>query len=246
MIDSIFNIIDRLSHKPSTELKGFLEAKDWDESVLKNRKIHIIRNEDESYIRFVIENWDTPQAIANLLFHPIMIPPDIRFETLMKGMESDNIYFHLAAIVGAQRHHSLWFSEFERFRIKQKLHHFLCQTKGIRALRASLSYYNYASIMDTDSLIQAAEFHLNDKMRKNILAILIKIHGLDNIRAILMIAQGEGNNGAFILRAMLIIHAQKVKNAPERKRAFLSSSIATPTLAYIPNWEEVLERRIVC
>src|SRR5262245_55647916 len=87
----------------SVELEAFLAAEDLDEVLNARGKITALTPEDEAVVRAIISEWRNTQAISNLLFHPTLIPADIRLPTLFRGLyERQVVYYVLASIVGFQ------------------------------------------------------------------------------------------------------------------------------------------------
>lgn len=85
----------------SPELWALLVAEDLDELLRARRNIESIDTEDTEVLREVIVHWENPQAVSNLLFHPDLIPEDLRLDALVKGLtEHQVVYYRLAAAVG--------------------------------------------------------------------------------------------------------------------------------------------------
>jgi hypothetical protein len=86
-----------------TRLDGFLTAMDLDELLRVRNEISSLTSEESTRIVSVLRPWNDHQAVANLMFHPDLIPADIRFEALDRALQSKDVpYFTLAATVGLQ------------------------------------------------------------------------------------------------------------------------------------------------
>jgi Ca2+-binding EF-hand superfamily protein len=86
-------------------LKQLMSALDLDDALNAAREIDLDNADVQATVRDVINNkWSTDkQAVYNLLQNCYVIPEDIRFSTLMKGIEEPNIRaYNLAAVVGLQ------------------------------------------------------------------------------------------------------------------------------------------------
>jgi hypothetical protein len=86
-----------------TSLEAFLKAEDLDVLLRARGDIGSLTPEESARVVSVIQAWDDRQAVANLLFHPDVMPVSIRFEALDRALRSHDIpYFVLAATVGLQ------------------------------------------------------------------------------------------------------------------------------------------------
>lgn len=86
-----------------TTLDRFLTAVDLDELLRVRNEISSLTSAESTRVVSVLRAWNDRQAVANLLFHPALIPADIRFEALDRALQSKDVpYFTLAATVGLQ------------------------------------------------------------------------------------------------------------------------------------------------
>lgn len=86
-----------------TKLNGFLAATDLDDLLRARNEIAALTSEESTRIVSVLRAWNDHQAVANLLFHPDLIPAEIRFEALDRALHSEDVpYLTLAATVGLQ------------------------------------------------------------------------------------------------------------------------------------------------
>lgn len=81
-------------------LDAFLGASDLDElaatyDVLPDRV-------DPDRVAAVVAAWSPPQAVANLLMHPTVMPPERRVPAILRGLRDEG-YARLAASVGVGR-----------------------------------------------------------------------------------------------------------------------------------------------
>jgi hypothetical protein len=86
-------------------LTRFLSARDVDEALAAARKLSYRDADVEASIRHLLAHeWkQQPQAVYNVLQHSYMLPGDIRFATLQRGLqEKDETQLRLAAAVGVQ------------------------------------------------------------------------------------------------------------------------------------------------
>jgi hypothetical protein len=86
-----------------TSLEAFLRAEDLDVLLRARGDIASMTSEQLACVVSVIKDWSDRQAVANLLFHPDVMPTSVRFEALDRGLHSRDVpYFVLAATVGLQ------------------------------------------------------------------------------------------------------------------------------------------------
>ena len=78
-------------------LDRFLRATDLDE--LAERLDELPAPDATGRATAVVEAWSDPQAVANLLMYPAVLPADHRVRALLRGLRSDG-YLRLAAAVG--------------------------------------------------------------------------------------------------------------------------------------------------
>eukprot|EP00029_Vermamoeba_vermiformis_P006805 TRINITY_DN2771_c0_g1_i1.p1 TRINITY_DN2771_c0_g1~~TRINITY_DN2771_c0_g1_i1.p1 ORF type:complete len:307 (+),score=52.84 TRINITY_DN2771_c0_g1_i1:22-921(+) len=102
-------------------LNAFLKALDLDDALSTAGEVDTSNAEVQAAVRDIINNkWNTEkQAVYNLLQNSFVIPEDIRFSTLMKGVDDTKTRaYNLAAVVGLQGYR---FSPEERPIAKEKL-----------------------------------------------------------------------------------------------------------------------------
>jgi len=86
-----------------TRLDRFLTATDLDDVVRVRNEISSLTPEESARVVSIVREWNDRQAVANLLFHPGLMPAVVRFDALDRALHSiDTPYFTLAATVGLQ------------------------------------------------------------------------------------------------------------------------------------------------
>lgn len=218
----------------SPELKAFLEAEDLDDLLEARSNLRQLDEKDIKKIRSTLKKWNSPQAVSNLLFHPFLIPEDIRASYLLKGLkDKKNPYYILASVVGLQGIDSTGFSKEQRKAIKECLISALKTSEGIISARASISVRDYFSPEDTSTMFELLN-HPDEATRHNILCWLIRI-------------MEEKGSGAFVSMARnsnMPEHTQKeaidkFQEHLKQKETGESSSFSMPLYAYIPNLRDM-------
>jgi hypothetical protein len=87
-----------------TPLETFLKIDELDDLREAREHVSSITLDEEQHIEGVIRDWADAQAVANLLFHPDLIPARVRLEAIDRGLHCyDAPYFALAATIGLGR-----------------------------------------------------------------------------------------------------------------------------------------------
>jgi hypothetical protein len=87
----------------SGKLEAFLHTKDLDDLQQARQRLGRVGKRDSQAAQSVLEQWADHQAVANVLFHPDLLPRPLEMRYLMKALEeTDMPYFKLAAVVGLQ------------------------------------------------------------------------------------------------------------------------------------------------
>ncbi len=224
------------SKSASSELKAFLETEDLDDLVKARERVQHLDENDIKKIRSILEKWDKPQEVSNLLFHPSLIPEDIRFSSLLKGLEErDNLYYLLASIAGLQGMEEE-FSEEEKVIIKEHLISALEITGGVLAARASVTIVGFLSIGDANRMFKFLS-HPEEVVRLNILSWLIETLEETDVETFALMLQSS--------EVPEDIQADTIEIFREhlRKKESGETDFSTmPLYAYIPNLNEVLKR----
>lgn len=217
----------------SSELEEFLAAEDLDDMLSTRGKISALDGEDDAAVRAVLEQWSNPQAVANLLFHPTLIPEDIRLTTLFQGLsERRVIYYVLAAVVGFQGVDPTWLAAPDRERVVTDLLAIIRDTTDILAQRASVSFREYAGQADAPRVF-ALMGHPDKTVRHNLRAWLFRTFqtaGVERFTA----ASRQSGIGEDVQRQVVGEFAEFLANPPQ---AFKSPLFAL--YGYIPNLRDI-------
>lgn len=223
------------SMRISPDLKAFLEAEDLDGLMEIRSKLRQLNRKDVKKIRSILQKWNSPQAVSNLLLYPFLIPEDIRGSCLLKGLrEKKNSYYVLASIVGLQGIDPTSFSEDERNEIKESLIFTLKTSGGIISARGSVSICDYLSSEDASTMFELLD-HPNDTTRHNILCWLIRAMEERGSDAFVLMARSSGMPEDVRKEAI-----EKFQEYLRKKEAGEVSSFSMQLYAYIPNLRDFL------
>lgn len=218
----------------SPELKIFLEAQDLDDLLEARSKLRQLDEKDVKKIRYILQRWNNPQAVSNLLFHPFLIPEDIRASCLLKGLrEKKKPYYILASVVGLQGIDSTGFPKEQRKAIKECLISVLKVSEGIISARASVTIYDFLSLEDTSAAFELLN-HPNEAVRHNILCWLIRNMEEPDPRAFISMA-----NSSNIPEGVRKEAIDKFREHLRQKEIGEYSLFGTQLYAYIPNLKEM-------
>lgn len=218
----------------SPELKTFLEAEDLDSLMEARSKLRLLDEKDTKRIRSMLQRWNSPQAVSNLLFYPSLIPDDIRISCLLKGLrEKKNSYYILASVVGLQGIDSTGFSKEQRKAIKECLVSALKTSEGIISARASVTIYDFLSSEDISTAFELLS-HPNEAVRHNMLCWLIRTIESSDPRTFISIV--NSSNIPENTRREAIKKFQEHLRQKEIGECGLSG---TQLYAYIPNLKDM-------
>jgi hypothetical protein len=173
-------------------LEAFLGAEDLSEALMALRWIHAFDGKDAAAIRLILEQWRDAQAVSNLLFHPTLIPEDVRVTSLFRGLaERQRVYYVLAAVVGLQSINRAELSAVERIRVTEELLAIIRKTKGILAQRASVSLQEFIS-EDNAPRIFALWSHPDDTVWHNLRAWLCRTFQNRGVEAVTAAVRQSG------------------------------------------------------
>jgi len=213
-----------------------LETEDLDDLLKSRSKIRQLDDKDIKKIRSVLEKWDNPQAVSNLLFHPSLIPEDIRFGYLLKGLEErENLYYLLATIAGLQGINEE-FSEEEKNTIKDHLISILEITGGVLASRTSVTITGFLSIGDANRMVKFLS-HPEEVARLNILSWLIETLEETDIETFASMLQNSEVPEDKKAEAI-----EKFREHLRKKESGDTDFSTMPLYSYIPNLNEVSKR----
>ncbi len=163
-----------------TDLALFLQSEELDDTQQLASGLLPMKESDGQFIRRILERWDDPQAVANLLMHPEVIPAEARGATLLRGLHEPLTYATLAAVVGLQDQVEIW-SDRERAGIAKRLQAIIFEARPVLADRASVTLLAYASAADVNELIFLLGYP-GEIVQHNALLALVRLLGVDNAR----------------------------------------------------------------
>lgn len=220
----------------SHQLHEFLIAEDLDQLLDAWRKLGSLDADDTATVRSVLARWETPQAVSNLLFHPDLIPEDIRLDALFRGLAEQRVaYYVLAAVVGLQALDPTRLSAEERKRVAAELWDVMAQTTDVLAHRASVSFRGFVTDTDAPSVLMLL-LHPDKTVRHNARAWLFSTFKDRGPEALAAAAQQTGLNEE-VRRQVSDEFTEFVTNPPT---GFKSPEF--PLYAYIPNLRDVVDR----
>ena len=225
------------------QLATFLEIAELDDLLLARESIASLSKVDNEAIITILKEWKDKQAIANLLQHPDLIPEPLRFGTLLKALQAEQVqYYPVAATVGLQGLESDVFSVKEQSSLAKELL-VLLENDGVAAGRASITSVQYMSAAQHQTLFPFLA-HPNEAVQHNIIVGLIKLVGLQKFRAVMTEAIGTKQIPtaalSFVNETLAEFDQLPVKDGTVDKMAFILSSLSAPLLTYIPNLKDML------
>ncbi len=224
------------------ELEKFLTMQDLDDIFVARRSLKPLDSTDIDTVIAILSQWNTPQAIANLLFYPNTIPATVRSQSILKGLhENDCIYYRLAAIVGLQSLNASDFTAIEVEQIRDRLISLIASDRGIISARASVSIASYLQANDIDLIIPLLN-HLDNLVKHNILVTLIEIVGVDRIRDLIdSAAQAKKiSEEAVTFCQAKFSQVLELSNNSVTGVPFESSNLSLPMLSHIPNLKDIM------
>lgn len=218
--------------KLSPELEAFLFAQDLDELLAARQAIQAADADDAAVIRAVLREWRNPQSVSNLLFHPSLIPADIRVATLLRGLRQREVmYYVLAATVGLGGMVPE-LSAGERAQVSSALLDLLDNSTGVLAQRASVTLSGVAGREDAPRIFSMV-VHPDDTVRHNLRAWLFRTFEKPGVEAFAEAAR-QSELDAETQDALAREFAEiRPGAAPEVARKLLT------LFSYIPNLGEV-------
>jgi len=166
----------------SSALKALLAAEDLDDLGDAEDSIMFVTPGDAKAIRDILKEWDSPQAVSNLLMYPNLIPEDVRLASIFRGLdERKPAYYVVATVVGLARIKPHMLSREDREGIASKLLAIIREAKDVRATRASAALGEFLRPSDAPLVIALTE-HQDETVRHNLKAWLLetfKSRGVD-------------------------------------------------------------------
>lgn len=214
----------------SEKIEKFLEAEDLDELLSNRNKLGNLEEKDIILIRSILQEWQNPQAVSNLLFYPSVIPEDMRINYLIKGLtDRENFYNILAATVGLQEIDYEQLLNEEIVQIRERLLEIIETDETVLADRASVSILPFLGKQDVDRVFRLLS-HPSKVTRHNILGWLYKTIVPDSPEQFIEAAAVYNLPSETITEVSEVLqeHEQRVANG-------LLSYLTFPIFSYIPN-----------
>src|SRR5436190_8108267 len=159
------------------ELQEFLAAEDLDALLAARMAITAIGKSEAAELSQIVANWTNPQAVANLLMYPEVIPAPDRLGAVLKGLNAaDGEYAVLAAVVGLPRLGEEDVPEKDRSAIAARLVHLIQTGSGPIATRAAQTLATYVEYADLDELVSCLS-HPDEAVRHNVLVAALQALG---------------------------------------------------------------------
>jgi hypothetical protein len=159
---------------PIDPLARLLAAEDLDDLMRIASELPELSPNDVAVVREVIQDWRPQQAVANLLFHSRLIPPDIRVATILRGLaERDRPYLTVAATVGLQSMEPSDLAPRDASVIRDQLLHLIEVDRSILSSRASVSIENWLDSANASAVCGLLN-HPDETVAHNLMAWLIR------------------------------------------------------------------------
>lgn len=179
----------------------------------------------------VLASWTDIQAISNLLLYPAVLPTDLVFPFLQKGLEAPpHLYVSLAAIVGIGKLPGSVFSPSEQEFLKIKLFHACQHSHPIISGRASYSLIGYCGEAELFGICYLLP-HADPTTNHNLLYILYRLVSPASYEAFLLFLQ-EKIIPQDKLKAPLAMIQQAIQNRMHDP----AHDAAAPLLQFIPDY----------
>ena len=223
------------------ELQEFLAAEDLDALLAARMAITAIGKSEAAELSQIVANWTNPQAVANLLMYPEVIPAPDRLGAVLKGLNAaDGEYAVLAAVVGLPRLGEEDVPEKDRSAIAARLVHLIQTGSGPIATRAAQTLATYVEYADLDELVSCLS-HPDEAVRHNVLVAALQVLGPRDLMSAVQRLVGEGRLAppiadqvaAQLTRAGIDPDAEDV-DAEQLRR----SRLGLPLLGHIPNLQD--------
>jgi hypothetical protein len=213
----------------SPELEAFLRAEDLDDVLKARQRIGALEKDDVAAVRSILEQWQNRQAVSNLLFHPHLIPGDIRFDFVLRGLaEREIAYYVLAAVAGLAGIDPVDLTGEQRERVAIELLALIEMTDNVIARRASVSFNRFVNESEAPRVF-ALLGHRDGTVRHNVRAWLFRRFKDRGEVAFAKVARESGLSDE-TARRVIAEFKTFVTESPDG-----ISSLAFPLYAYIPN-----------
>ena len=225
-------------------LQQFLETRDLDELQAARQQITVMERVDRAALESILTDGSRPQAVANLLMVPEVMPPGRRLDNLLKALDGDG-YWVLAAVVGLQQIDDADLPGPARPGIAARLLGLIRSSTGIVAQRASVTLARFTESLSPGDLV-AALAHPDEVVRHNLLVNLLQIAEPEEIRAAAR-AQAAAGTLDPAARDFALTRLREIGFTgppdPATEEVLTGNLLALPQLAYIPNFDEWQEQR---
>jgi hypothetical protein len=219
-----------------TSIEAFFCATDLDELLESRRRLGTLSSAERQQVLQVLKAWSPAQAVANILLHSEIIPPEHRFPYVQRALDdARHPYFALAATVGLTGQLVDMITQSQRASILDRLVAIMKNDNGVLAERASLSVSLLVSDHNVKQVLECFANN-NETVRQNVLAHAVKHFGR-NCDPQLFDA---------IVAANLPPDAKQIAlDRANRHVACVTGGRNSPTsqvlIAYVPNLSEVVE-----
>ncbi|GAB3772995.1 hypothetical protein GCM10028818_13870 [Spirosoma horti] len=223
----------------TTTLEQFLRATTLDDASLLARQLRNSTTQEKAVITTLIEQWNDEQAIANLLMHPYLIPADVRWDTLRKGLHQlIDSYYVLAALVGLQRYDTE-LPENDHKVIINRLLKIIQASPSVLAVQASTALFTLSRPDDGDAIVDLLN-QTDLTIRHNGLAALVTTCRLSTQSVIdRAFADGRLSAAAKTYADQQLKEAFPLLNAAELDPdQWYLSDLSAPSLVSIPDLHE--------
>jgi hypothetical protein len=218
----------------SATFDAFLKAEDLDDLLKLRGQIRELTDEEEKTALVVLESWSDQQAVANLLFHPSLIPSARREHFILKALgDLDNPYFVLAAVVNAGCLAGEKTSAKTCSEIKEHLLAYCQNYNDVIGQRASVSLRSFLSKTDLLALLPLLRVR-NDVIRENIIGWITQVWG--GLARDKMSAEFKALGLSWFQRRSV---AKSLEQFSGKRSSLIETLRTTPVLSYIPNLKEV-------
>lgn len=233
--------------KRTPDLEKFRSIEDLNELKTFRWEMEPFNDADKAFISKVFEEWNAPQTISNLLQHPDLIPEDLRFKFIHKGLtDCDEPYYNLSAILGIHSPEVLGFTAREEKKLKRLLFAHVSRTTDIRATAATQILYSYIAKEDAEDILSRM-IHPNSVVRHNLFTMLVGFYGIEGVPQYLVENELKFGKAAFAGKEIYCRFLEKIETADsEEERQYAHVEMMLPKMEVFPNLKDIrIEKRIV-
>jgi hypothetical protein len=221
----------------SHRLREFLAIADLDELLAASRRLDDLSQGEQEVVRSVLRSWDNPQAVPNLLFHPTLIPEDIRVDAILRGLtERVEPWCVMAAVVGLQRIAAEDVPEEESSLILEHLIHIMAKYKGVLSSRASVSVSSFLRAGDAKRVLRFLS-HPNEATRHNIMAWLLRTSDRKGVEWLTKTV-----NSTEVPQEVRDYALGKLRQHVKERQSGEGSTLTWEVYSFIPNLEREVSR----